>query len=182
MRRNDREITDPTTILEIIETADSCRLGLVDVSGPLALPYLVALNYGYEPAGKDGLRGTFWLHGAREGRKVELIRRHPQACIQIDCGHEPVKNALGCGWGMKYRSVFATGRAHIVEEPADCRHGLDCLMGHYQRLWGAPDAIDAPGLEPITAAIPTRQYEERILAMTVVFRVDVEDMSAKRKP
>jgi uncharacterized protein len=93
MRRHDREITEPAEILEIIETADSCRLGLVDDSGPFALPYLIALNYGYEPAGKDGLRGTFWFHSAREGRKVEPIRHNPHACLQIDCGHEPVKNA-----------------------------------------------------------------------------------------
>jgi len=52
MRRKDREIVDTAAILVIIEAADSCRLGLIDVSGPLPLPYVVALNYGCGPAGE----------------------------------------------------------------------------------------------------------------------------------
>jgi uncharacterized protein len=174
MRRKDREIVDSAATLAIIEAADSCRLGLVDVSGPLPLPYVVALNFGYEPAGESGLGGTFWFHGARQGRKLELIRCNPQACIQLDVEHQPVKNALGCGWSMKYASVVATGQARIVEELAERRRGLDCLMAHYLRLWGPPD-----GFDKTTTTLP---YEERLLATTAVFRVDVEDLSAKRKP
>jgi uncharacterized protein len=174
MRRKDREIIDPAAILAIIEAADSCRLGLIDSSGPQPLPYVVALNYGYEPAGENGLGGTFWFHGARQGRKLELIRCNPQACVQLDAEHEPVKNALGCGWGMKYASVVATGQARIVEELTERQRGLDYLMAHYLRLWGPPDGIDATTTTP--------PHEERVLATTAVFRVDVEGLSAKRKP
>ena len=35
MRRKDREVIDPAAILAIIESADSCRLGLIDDTGPL---------------------------------------------------------------------------------------------------------------------------------------------------
>ncbi len=173
MRRQDRQIEDPAAILAIIEAADSCRLGLIDNSGPQPLPYLVALNYGYEPAGEDGLKGAFWFHGAREGKKLELIRRNPEVCIQLDCEHQPVKNALGCGWGMKYASVIATGQAHIVETLAERRHGLDCLMAHYLRLWGPPEGVEAKA----TAVF----YEDKVLSATAVFRVDVESVNAKRK-
>jgi nitroimidazol reductase NimA-like FMN-containing flavoprotein (pyridoxamine 5'-phosphate oxidase superfamily) len=181
MRRHDREVNNPTDILAIIESADSCCLGLVDDFGPLPVPYVIALNFGYEPAGEDGLRGTFWFHGAREGRKLELIRRNPYACIQLDCEHRPVKNALGCGWGMKYASVLATGQARIVEQVAERRHGLDCLMDHYRRLWGLPDAVEPTGMDPIMATGSALTYEDELLAITTVFRVDVEGMSAKRK-
>jgi hypothetical protein len=179
MRRHDREVTDPAAILAIIEASDSCCLGLVDDTGPLALPYLVALNYGYEPAGDMGLRGTFWFHGACAGRKLDLIRHNPQACIQLDGEHQAVKNALGCGWGMKYASVVATGRARIVDELAERRHGLACLMAHYLRLWGPPDDTSSTGPTPSTeGALP---YDDKLLATTTVFRVDVESLSAKRK-
>jgi uncharacterized protein len=174
MRRQDREITDPAAILAIIEAADSCRLGLIDVSGPLPLPYVVALNYGYEPAGEDGLGGTFWFHGARHGRKLELIRCNPQVCVQLDAEHQPVRNALGCGWGMKFASVVATGQARIVEELTERQCGLDCLMAHYLRLWGPPD-----GTDQTTKKLP---YEDSLLATTAVFRVDVANLSGKRKP
>lgn len=173
MRREDRRVTDPAAILSIIEAADSCRLGLVDDSGPLPVPYIVALNFGYAPAGADGLEGTFWFHCAREGRKLELIARNPTVCIQLDAEHEPVKNALGCGWGMKYASVVATGRARIVENPTEVQYGLECLMAHYLRLWGPPDGSDGTAPLPIDA---------RVLQRTTVFRVNVESLNAKRKP
>jgi uncharacterized protein len=175
MRRHDREILNPSDILAIIEAADSCRLGLVDSSGPHPVPYVVALNYGYAPAGEDGLRGAFWFHGAREGRKLDLLRRNPQACIELDAGHQPVKNALGCGWGMKFASVMATGQTLIVEDLAERRRGLDCLMAHYARLWGPPP-------DGVEAATGTPVYEDKVLAMTTVFRMSVESLSAKRKP
>ena len=138
MRRQDRKVTDPSAILAIIEAADSCRLGLVDTSGTDPLPYIVALNFGYEPSGVGGLYGTFWFHGATEGHKLDLIGNHPHAVIQLDGEHEPVKHALGCGWGMKYASVVAHGQVHVVDDPAERRRGLGYLMAHYVRLWGPP--------------------------------------------
>jgi len=136
MRRHDREVTEPAAIVAIIEAADSCCLCLIDDSGPLPLPYLVALNFAYEPAGKDGLQGTFWFHCAREGRKLDLMRRSPQVCIELDGEHQAVKNAMGCGWGMNYASVVATGQAYIVDEPRQRKRGIECIMDHYVRLWG----------------------------------------------
>ena len=56
MRRHDREVNSPTAILATIESADSCRLGLVDHFGPLPLPYLIALNFGYEPLRPPAMR------------------------------------------------------------------------------------------------------------------------------
>ena len=110
-RRRDRQIVDSHDILSLIEAADSCRLGLVDMRGSIPLPYVVALNYGYEPAGDDGLKGTFCFHGAREGRKIAVMRASPQACVQIDLEHQPVKNAHGCGWGTKYASSERCSRS-----------------------------------------------------------------------
>ncbi len=171
-RRRDRQILDPHDILALIETADSCRLGLVDMRGSVPLPYVVALNYGYEPASEDGLKGTFWFHGAREGRKIVVMCASPQACVQIDLEHQPVKNALGCGWGTRYASVFAQGTARLVDDDHQRRHGIDVLMAHYERLWGAPEGAE-PGV-----ALP---IDENLLGRTQVFCMGVERLSAKRR-
>lgn len=168
MRRKDREINGPADILAIIEAADSCRLGLIDDRGGKPVPYVVAMNFGFEPE-PDGARGTFWFHCAKEGLKLDLLRRQPDVCVQLDGDHVPVTNALGCGWGMKYASVLARGRARIVEDPEQRRHGLDCLMDHYARLWGVP-----AGGQP-------REYDEKSVALTTIFRVDVDNLSAKRR-
>ncbi len=171
MRRGDRALSDPKEILHLIEAADSCRLGLVDVSGEVPRPYVVALNYGYLPGGQDGLGGTFYFHGAVSGRKLELIRNHSEACLELDLDHEPVKHPLGCGWGMRYASVFATGRASIVHDEPERLFGLRCLLDHYLRLWGPLESGNSPAFGPDAAG----------LARTVVFRFDVLTLSAKRK-
>jgi nitroimidazol reductase NimA-like FMN-containing flavoprotein (pyridoxamine 5'-phosphate oxidase superfamily) len=188
MRRKDRQVTDVAAILGIIEAADACCLGMIDDSGPVPQPYVVALNYGFEAAPDGSPGGIFWFHCAREGHKLDLLRRNPQVCVQLDCDHQPVVNALGCGWGMKYASVVAMGRAQIIEDPVERRRGLDCVMDHYRRLWGTPPnvpsdrssaATQEPGKNPQAAESP--HYDEKVLAMTAVIRLDVESLTAKRK-
>lgn len=177
MRRHDREVTNPADILAIIEGTDSCRLGLVDRTGDTPLPYVVALNFGYAPKGADALAGTFYFHGAVEGRKLDLIRQYPHAVVQLDGEHQPVKGAESCNWGMKYASVVAFGLARIVEELAERQRGLECLMSHYLRLWGpAQNASD-----PLCRG-STSRFAFPALQDTSVFCVDVERLSAKRKP
>jgi len=165
----DREIKGPADILAIIEAADSCRLAFIDHRGGKPMPYVVAMNFGFEPGPGGPETGTFWFHCAREGLKLDLLRRQPDVCVQLDCDHEPVTNASGCGWGMRYASVLARGRASIVEDSEQRRHGLDCLMDHYERLWSVP-----PGGRP-------HEYDAKSVALTTIFRVDVDSLSAKRK-
>lgn len=176
MRRHDREVTDPADILAVIERADSCRLGLVDRTGDTPLPYVVALNFGYAPKGADALAGTFYFHGAVEGRKLDLIRQYPQALVQLDGEHQPVKGAESCKWGMKYASVIAIGLARIVEEPTERQQGLECLMSHYLRLWGP--AQNAPAQQ---CGGSTPRFALPALQHASVFCVDVNRLSAKRK-
>ena len=68
MRRTDREITDPEKIREIIDDCTCCRLGLCDEGKA----YIVPLSFGYTE--REG-RYVFYFHSAREGRKLDLIRR-----------------------------------------------------------------------------------------------------------
>ena len=70
MRRSDRRIDDPSRIAEIVEGCDCLRIGFND-NGEV---YIVPLNYGYESSG-DSYR--FYFHGAKEGRKVDLIASSP---------------------------------------------------------------------------------------------------------
>ena len=157
MRRKDRLVSDRASILEIISRADSCRLGLVDLSGPRPRPYVVALNFGFS-AGPD----RFWFHCAKLGRKLDLIRANPLACVQLDIDHRLVTGPAACDWGMAYASVFAEGTAVIVDDQDERRFGLDRLMDHF-------------------SGAPVHDYDPRHLAATAVIRLDVESLSAKRK-
>ena len=79
MRRNDRAVTDPARIREIIDSCTCCRLGLCDEGRA----YIVPLDFGY--AEQDG-RYTFYFHGAAEGRKIDLIRKNGWAAFDTAGG------------------------------------------------------------------------------------------------
>ena len=81
MRRTDRELTDREEIKRILEEAKVLRLGLKDGD----YPYIVPLHYGYVYEG-DVLR--FYMHGAKAGKKYELVKADSHAFVELDCAVE----------------------------------------------------------------------------------------------
>ena len=155
MRRKDREIKDRPGLAAVLDEADSCALAFA-VEGE---PYIVKLNYGYE---WEGELPVLYFHCAREGRKLDMMRASPRVCFALDAGHELVKGPLPCDWGMKYASVVGYGNLSEVEGEAERRSALDTVMRHYG--WGGEGA-----------------YMEATLRATKALRLDVSEMSGKRK-
>ena len=77
MRRKDREVTDNYEINKIINFCQIIRLAFADS----VAPYIVPLNFGFEE--KDGKR-IFYFHGAKEGRKLDLIKKLGVAGFEAD--------------------------------------------------------------------------------------------------
>ena len=72
MRRQDREIKDPSVILDIINSLPVGHLAMNDAGAP----YGVTMNYLSE---LDADRNAvLYFHGAKEGRKAEILARDPQ--------------------------------------------------------------------------------------------------------
>ena len=69
MRKREREITEPSEILAILDECKILHLGLSDGDQP----YVVPLNYGYLL--EDG-KLTFYLHGSTEGYKYEVLQKN----------------------------------------------------------------------------------------------------------
>lgn len=156
MRRKDREVTDPTRIEEILSTAKVLHLGMVDEGRP----YVVPLHYGFEHAG-DGV--TFWCHGARQGRKIDVLSANPQVFVELECDVEDVSGGdVACGYGSLYASIMGDGTARLVEDPAEKVHGLKVLM----RTQTGRD-FEIP--------------EARAEAVAVI-RIDVPAITAKSRP
>ena len=124
MRRKDREITDTAGILRIVGSAKYLHLGLSDGD----CPYIVPLHYGYEF--EDG-QLVFFLHSAKEGHKLDLIRANPNVCVELECGVEPVSGGdVPCRYGAAFASVIGRGRAEIVTDAQEKIRGLSLLMKH----------------------------------------------------
>ena len=65
MRRNDREVTDLSEIIEIMKNCDVCRLALNDDG----FPYILPLNFGMAV---NGDKITLYFHSALEGYAVSI--------------------------------------------------------------------------------------------------------------
>lgn len=155
MKRKDREVTDPAKIRDIILSCSCCRLGLYDAESKEV--YLVPLNFGYEE--KDGKR-FFYFHGAKSGRKIDLISKNPSVGFELDTHHELIESDIACKYSARFQSVVGTGRAALLENPEEKRAALQTIMFRHtgKRDWDFPDAV---------------------VQVTSVFYLEVEKLSCK---
>ncbi len=121
MRRTDREVKDAEGILQILESCKVCRIGMMDGEKI----YMVPVNFGY--VYEDG-KLVLYFHGAREGKKLELIQKNPAVGIEMDGAHELVTGKTACQYSYHYASLIGNGRAEIVTEPAEKQKALALIM------------------------------------------------------
>ena len=122
MRRKDREVKSIEEILRIVEKARILHLGLSDAGRP----YVVPLHYGYEYA--DGCL-VFYLHSAKEGHKLDLIRAEPRVCVELECDVELISGGdVPCRYGAAFASVIARGEAQLLPDGEEKLRALALLM------------------------------------------------------
>ena len=126
MGRKDREITDFNEIMKIIDKCDTCRLALIDEE----YPYIVPLNFGVDVV--DG-QLYFYFHSANQGKKLDLIRKHPKATFEMDCEHRIIlyKERMSCTMG--YASVIGHGTIEFVDDENKF-NALKILMRHFHLI------------------------------------------------
>lgn len=124
MRRKDREIKDYGKMLEIMDQCDCIRIGFQEPQGTYILP----LNFGYES--QNNLL-TFYFHGAKEGKKVELTKEQNIVGFELDTKHELVENKTACGFSYLYQSIIGKGKLEILDTKEDKIQGLTKIMSHY---------------------------------------------------
>jgi hypothetical protein len=124
-------------------------------------PFIVARNHAYDEAAH-----AIYLHGAVKGRTYENVQAGGPVCFSVsEMGRLlPAKKAIN--FGVEYSGVVVFGRAVIVTDPAEAKHGLQLLLDkHFPHLQAGED------YEPITDAS---------LKATAVFRIDIESWSGKQ--
>ncbi|HEY5674717.1 MAG TPA: pyridoxamine 5'-phosphate oxidase family protein [Malonomonas sp.] len=120
MRRNEKAVTDPAELTEILRAGRVCRLAIAAEPAP----YIVPLNYGYRD-------GVLYFHSAQQGRKIELLRQNPLVGFEISLDLGIVTGEQACNWGARYRSVIGCGRIEFIEGLEEKRRGLDAIMAQY---------------------------------------------------
>lgn len=152
MRQAKKEITDKAAIVGLLE---DCHVGRLGTNGLDGYPMVKPLNFAYAD-------GHIYFHSAREGEKIDDIRRDSRVCFEADIPIALVTAAENpCGAEYLYRSVIIKGRAVIVEDEAERLHGLKLVMDKYQ-----PEGGFGPFLV------------EKLL-LTAIIRIDVEEITGK---
>lgn len=122
MRRADREVTDAGKIREILGKAQIVHIGMVDDGRP----YVVPMHYGYQY--ENGVL-TLYMHGAKEGRKCDILAKNPQVFIEIETDVEDAGGGdIPCNYGAFYASIMGDGKAAILTDTAEKVEALQILM------------------------------------------------------
>lgn len=152
MRRKDREIIDFNSIIEIIKRCDTIRLGFADGD----YPYIVPLSFGFETQGEQIY---FYIHGATEGRKAELMKQNRSCSFEMDCDHKLFLDYEKKQATMKYSSLMGKVDIEIIEDD-DKKRCADVLLSGYE---------NAKGFE----------YNTDSLSFTMLARLTVTEYTAK---
>ena len=124
MRRQNRQVTDQAEIKAILEEIKVARLGMFDGKQV----YVVPLNHGYEMG--EGEKIIFYLHCAKVGRKVDILKKNPDVCIELDGRHELVRADAPCNHSYYYASMIGNGTVQFVEDYDEKAHALGAVMKH----------------------------------------------------
>ena len=155
MTKRELQITDEGRILQILDSAKVLHLGLaVDNE-----PYVVPMNYGY--CHEDG-KLVLYLHSAVRGKKLDMIRQNPRVFFELDCDRIPFEGELPCQYGLSYASVMGRGIARIVEDVEEKKKAMSILMK--------------------TQTEKDFSFENRLVSIVAVIRIDVAEYTAKYRP
>ena len=155
MTRRERQVTDMDEIIKILDNSKVLHLGMIDGDEP----YVVPMNYGYTM--EDG-KLTLYVHGATEGRKLDIWRKNPKVFVEMDCDIVPIEGNVACQYGTAYSSVMGTGTAVILDDPEEKMKGLSILMK--------------------TQTGKDFEFNERLVSIVSVIRIDVAEYTAKARP
>ena len=155
MTKRELQITDEGRIRQILDTAKVLHLGLCVNDEP----YVVPMNYGYVM--EDG-KLVLYLHSAVQGKKLDMIRQNPKVFFELDCDRIPFEGEKPCQYGLSYASVMGRGMARIVEDVEEKKQAMSILMK--------------------TQTEKDFSFEDRLVSIVAVIRIDVAEYTAKHRP
>jgi len=155
MTKRELQITDENQIRAILDTAKVLHLGMcVDNE-----PYVVPMNYGYV---MENGRLVLYLHSAMQGKKLDMIRANSRVFFELDCDRIPFEGEKPCQYGLSYASVMGRGEARIISDVEEKMKALTLLMK--------------------TQTGKDFEFNEKLVSIVAVIRIDVAEFTAKHRP
>ncbi len=155
LTRREQEITDMNEIIHILDESKIAHIGLVDGDEP----YVVPMNYGYV---MENGKLTIYLHGAKRGRKLDLIRANPKVFFEAECDLVPFEGDVACRYGIAYSSIMGKGTAEIIEDVEEKKLALSVLMK--------------------TQTGKDFEFEDKLTTIVSIIKINVSQYTAKFRP
>ena len=70
---------------------------------------------------------TFYCHGAKEGKKLDVIRKNASVAFEMDCQNALQHGETACTHSYYYASVLGEGKAEILEGERNVLYALNCI-------------------------------------------------------
>ncbi|MBQ9255244.1 MAG: pyridoxamine 5'-phosphate oxidase family protein [Bacteroidales bacterium] len=151
VRRQDRLLSEQRA-KEIIETMEYGFLAMIDKEG---LPYCIPLNYAY-----DG-KNSFYVHCAKEGRKIDALKTNPLCTFTIVGNTKPLPDKFT----TEYESVILQCNANINLSDEEKYLGHDVFIQKY-----CPNFLEQG-----------RVYAQKSFHRMEIIRFDILQISGKAK-
>jgi hypothetical protein len=149
MRKKNKEILDPNIIEAILSKNNIVRIAMIDGNEP----YIVPLNYGY----KDN---ALYIHCAKEGRKIDILKNNPRVCFEIEGKTELKTRPKACDWTLKFESLIGYSNVEILEDRDEKIAGLDILMKQFDG--------------------PQNEYSSKHVDAIVILKMTIESICGKQ--
>jgi len=148
-------VTDMNEIVKILDSSKVVHVGMIDGDEP----YVVPMNYGYTL--EDG-KLTLWLHCAKRGRKLDVLRTNNKVFFEMECGIQPFDGDIACRYGISYSSIMGRGTAEIVEDTELKKAALTHLMK--------------------TQTGKDFEFEDKMASIVSIIKIDTVEFTAKHRP
>ncbi len=155
LRRSEKALDDQREIGQVLASVRIMAVACCSENEP----YLFTVDFAWDPQARE-----LWFHCATEGRKMKILEANPRVCVTVvedrgyidgECDHA-------------YRSLILEGKARMVTDLSEKRHGLELLARKHERQ---PDAVLAR----------FAGNDEAVRKVGVV-RISVDSISGKQGP
>ena len=97
-----------------------------------------------------------------KGYKLDVIAKNPTCCFEMNCGVEPFEGKIPCQYGIAYYCLMGRGKAVLVEDVKEKEEALALLMK--------------------TQTGKDYEFNERLVSIVSVIRIEVSEYTAKHRP
>ncbi len=161
IRQAGRTCTDERKIEAFLSKTKTGFLGLIDNETPYVLP----LNYVWS-------NGSIYIHGAAEGRKIDILRNQPNACFTVSEEYGTIADPIPAMTDTAFMSVIVSGTAEFITDLDEATSVMQAMLNKY-----VPGYYNAP-----LSKSHVDRYRSSLGSKTLVIKITPEKLTAKEHP